>query len=191
MFGAALDQLDRPVGTETHWHIGGLIAVNRTAAVREMVGEWLFFLDDDVLVRPDTLTRLLAHDLPVVSAAVCNRRKVSQLAAHWPDGSQVPFGSGGLVEVGFLSTSALLIRREVFDQLGSVFRFDQSQLEADGVIEGEDYEWCRRAQAAGFPLHVDMATPVGHITSAIAEPSKAAAVNLLVGAEVFRVRGTV
>jgi hypothetical protein len=190
MFSAALDLLERPAGTVTRWHIGGLIAVNRTEAVREMVGGWAFFVDDDIMVRPDTLTRLLAHDVPVVSAAVCNRRMVSQLSAHWPDGSRVPFDAGGLVEVGFVSTSALLIRREAFDEVGRVFRFDQSRLEIDGTIEGEDYEWCRRAQAAGVPLRIDLEAPVGHITAAIAEPTGTPFVNLHVGSETFRVRGT-
>lgn len=181
LFNVGLEALEKH-GGRVQWHVGGHIPTNRTSAVREMEGEWLFFLDDDVLVREDTLTRLLANEVPVVSAAVVNRHAISFLAAQTAAGVNVrPALGRGLHRVGFVSTSALLVRREVFEQVNPVFRYDVGELDATGATQGEDVWFCRQLRAACVPIYLDHDAPVGHLAEAIVEPASSGRVGVFVG----------
>lgn len=183
LFNVGLEALEKPAGTVVRWHVGGHIPTNRASAVREMVGGWLFFVDDDVLVRPDTLTRLLDCEVPVVSAAVVNRHDIAHLTAQTLGGGNVRPGGRGLERVGFVSTSALLIRREALEGVNTLFRFDHSVLDETGVTQGEDVWFCRQLRDAGVPIYLDHDVPVGHLAEAIVEPGAGRA-RVFVGGEV-------
>jgi len=139
----------------------------------ESESEWLLMVDDDHVFAPDLLTRLLSHDKDIV-AALCLRRDepyspfcfseigedgrflALDLAAH---------ESGGLVRVATVGTGAILIRRAVLEHLSEPwFRVTSDS--------GEDMLFCQDAAAAGFEIHCDLDTCVGHLTTAVVWPAR-------------------
>ena len=68
-FWGHLCDLERPPGTRVIPGRGSSVAANRNLIARmalDVGAEWVFWLDDDLVFRPDTLLRLLRHDVPVV-----------------------------------------------------------------------------------------------------------------------------
>jgi hypothetical protein len=133
----------------------------------------VFFLDDDVLVPPDGLLRLLAdsvaHDIPIVSGLYIMRGEPHLpvvYRAH-PGGHhvQVTAFCPGLQEIDAAGAGALLIRMDVL-----------RALEAEGQRTGEwwfdylppfseDLSFCVRARRLGFRLALDWDVQCGHLTT--------------------------
>ncbi len=124
----------------------------------------LFFLDDDVIPPPDALTRLLAHNVPVVTGLY-----VERAPPHFPvayrrgQDHHVPLTSfcAGLQEVDACGAGCLLVRTDVlraikppwFDFVGGV---------------SEDLYFCQKAAAAGYRLLLDFDVQCGHLTTQVA-----------------------
>src|SRR2546429_120520 len=75
-FWDSLLQIATPNDTVVRVARGGSVAENRnglTALALEMGAEWIWYVDDDQIFAPDTLPRLLAHDLDVVSGLYVSR----------------------------------------------------------------------------------------------------------------------
>lgn len=136
------------------------VANNRAA--RSAGGEWLLFLNNDVTVRPDCITALLAFADRHPEAGVCGGRLI------YPDGMRLQhagmeqmlwgvvsnYGVGAAVSDGrfrvdaerFAVTGAMLcIRRELFEKVGGF---------------GEEYSWgyedvdlCLKARARSFRVY--------------------------------------
>lgn len=123
---------------------------------------YLFSVDSDILVPPDSLQRLVAHDRPVISLIVCNtpeRRLRSQrplragrLAYNImrldEDGQPVhlydQYPRGGLFEVA-ITGAACLIRRDVLEA-GTRYAYHPL---------GEDVFFCQEARRRGFSIWCD------------------------------------
>ena len=70
--------LQLPEETLFDWEISTYLALARNTLVQRALdskSEWIFFVDDDQALRPDTLMRLLAHDQPIVSGLYLNRNR--------------------------------------------------------------------------------------------------------------------
>ena len=70
VFYDSLLHMDKPEGTEVLQSRGVIIAENRSILSEEVVSkgaEWIFFADDDQVFEKDTLTKLLARDVDIVS----------------------------------------------------------------------------------------------------------------------------
>lgn len=98
--------------------------------------KWLFFLDSDVIVKPDVVDRLIAHNLPIVSGLYYRRHK-PVTAAAWlrappvqkcPScGSEVEkkgkynpiisYERGRLIEVDVIGFGCVLIHRKVLERV--------------------------------------------------------------------------
>jgi len=120
---------------------------------------YLCFLDTDVLCPPDTIPRLMAHRLPIVSGMYHQRFPTytgSELAylpcmfteGVGPDGQPVKqpitnFQPGQLVEATFVPSGCILIHRSVFEQFiqAGMKRIYQWTLHADNPVGGysEDF----------------------------------------------------
>jgi len=59
-------------------------------------------------------------------------------------------------EVDSVGLGCCLIKRKVFEKIGSKFEFNND-------VGGEDINFCKRAQDAGFLIHVDPDVQCGHI----------------------------
>ena len=127
----------------------------------------LFFIDDDTLLPPDALTRLLAHDVPIVSGFYTIRH-----APFWPIPSRkVPGGTyvhitkycKGLQEVDLVGAGCLLIKREVFEAMEEpYFWYYSDHFKGDTT---EDTYFCEKAQKLGFPVLLDFDVQCRHLTT--------------------------
>jgi hypothetical protein len=111
----------------------------------------VFFLDDDVLVPPDGLLRLLAHDVPIVSGFY-----VERAAPHFPVAYRhgadlhVPLTRfcSGLQRVDAVGAGCLLVKTEVFRAL-------EPEWFAFAPGYSEDSYFCAQARRAGFEVLLD------------------------------------
>lgn len=105
----------------------------------------LFFIDSDTIPPPDALDRLLAHDVPIVSAItpIYNLEDVEQRDNCYNAQSPISRYSG-LQTIDACGASCLLIKREVFASLTPpYFRFIMSDDNTE-VLQSEDLHFCSR-----------------------------------------------
>jgi GT2 family glycosyltransferase len=128
----------------------------------------LLMCDTDQVYPPDTLTKLLSHNVDICGVKVHSR---------WPPfapifyrGSigrykQIPddeMESGELVEIDATGTGCLLINMEVFNKVDPPwFKYSVK----DGRPVGEDIWFCSQAREKGIGIHVDTSIEVGHLAS--------------------------
>ena len=156
------------------WLVGSNITGNCNDLARRMQGDWLWMIGDDHAFKPDLLERLVLHDVDVV-APFCLQR-----SAPWPhvvyegedfdadeQGTHIlhtNLPEHGLVEVYAVGGAGLLVKRHVLEAIGEPY------FETFGK-QNEDLEFCRKIRAAGFKIHVDVDTPLGHIGNCIVWPA--------------------
>ena len=173
---AAFTRLQLPTGSRRAFVVTLTTpAAKRNACIQQVLADplqpaWIFFADSDILVAPDTVARLLETNLDVVGALYSGRVR-----------SEAPLTNGNLeygcecgrddgtaffpnevvgrvVACDWVSAGALLVRRRVLEALAPGPWF-----EADATGENEDMEFCAKARAAGFAVHVDGRVRVAHL----------------------------
>ena len=169
-----LTLLDVPDGTVISMHRSASIVQNMNQIVEAMLATdsaWMWIIGDDHTFKRDTVLRLLAHDLDIV-APLCSRRgpPFSLVAFDYQQGEdelgrplyhalqydELP--EHGLVPVTAAGTAGMLVKRHVLEAIGNPW-FENS----DGRTQNEDIEFCRKAVDAGYQIHVDVDTSIGHI----------------------------
>lgn len=133
----------------------------------------VLFIDSDMTFPPDVVTRLLAHNLPVVACnCVTKTLPASPTARLFEEGN--PAGrlvyqhewnesDGPLKEVWRVGTGIMMIDMSVFDHLKPpYFPIKYSDLNEDFV--GEDWGFCELLQEVEIPIYVDMdlSFEIGH-----------------------------
>lgn len=126
----------------------------------------ILYWDSDVVITPENVRRLVAHDLPIVAAAY--RYKDTELrnffvAGMWKDFkrvSQLPAVPNELQRVDWCGAGALLVKREVLEKMTAPWFY---HFVNDGEEVGEDFAFCRDAQKAGYGIIVDTDCEVEHI----------------------------
>jgi len=132
--------------------------------------EWLFFLDTDVIVPPDTITKLMSYNFPIVSGVYFTRAPPHEPCV-WkeikPNGKQaIPFTPGQMVEADFIGGGCLLIHMSVFDHIEKpYFEWTLSFEDPDNLNIGrsEDFEWCRKVRERGYKIMVDTSIQCKHM----------------------------
>lgn len=171
-FSECLGNLRKPAGVTVEVEQGMDVALNRRAIVRRALErdvEWVLFIDDDMLFKPDLLLRLLAHDLPVVGSLYFNRNPAFYAMAfnqyHVVDGKPMwapvtmkGAPASGLVEVLALGTGGLLVKTEVFRAIPP----DTWFIHGEGT---EDLPFCQRVIEAGYKIYLDLEVVMGHIST--------------------------
>lgn len=127
----------------------------REAAVR--AGDWMFSVDSDILVRPDTLSRLLRADRDVVAALVVNGRDAWNFLHYDPQEDRFkppesPPGRG-LFPVGVTGAVCLYSPRACFLGAFAVL--------PDGT--GEDEGMARSLAKHGIEMWLDGGAECDHI----------------------------
>jgi GT2 family glycosyltransferase len=130
----------------------------------------LFFWDNDTLLLPDAILKLLNRNLPIVSGLYLERsmlhrpviidlrledKKVTAFGFRYEDISQVP--ENQLVECGVTPGGIFLVERSVFEKITPPwFAFPRQ-------VVGEDVYFSLRATEAGYQHYVDTAVEGIHL----------------------------
>jgi NDP-sugar pyrophosphorylase family protein len=139
------------------------------------------FVDADVVINTDAVTRLLAlaSDKDVVAGSYPRRSKDAKffLDFYLDDDGQLEFDEHGLMRVKNVSTGFMLVRRHVFEHMIEKHPEWEYKGDGDGEIEhalfdfmlvdgqyiGEDYAFCSRAREDGFKIFLDPMISLPHI----------------------------
>ena len=134
--------------------IGYPRAINE--GVRRASGEYLCLLNNDAAFTGPWAKRLTAPlsagERVVISPVIDNIGQPCQRLGH-------PWAPGRLAEVGMLFFVCVVLRRELFNELGGLD-------ERFGLGNGEDVQFCEAVKAAGGRLLVEPAVFVTHQGSA-------------------------
>jgi len=147
---------------------------NRNQIVRYFLNtdfDYLVMLDHDI-VPNKRLLDLIEEDKEIISGLYCgwNRGSLCPFAfvttekGKYQDKGDKPFDIAdgkGIIEVDRIGAGALIIKREVLEKLKTPFAviYDEG-----GIAQvGEDFEFCRRAQEAGYKIWVDMDCLCNHL----------------------------
>ncbi len=166
---------------------GGILTLQRNAAVQRMEGDWLLFIDDDMVWQPDAVRRLVEvreeHDLDIVGA-LCYRRSppfqpTLYMREHPRSGSYnfLEKWKADVIEVDATGCAFLLIHKRAFEKIigmemppveermkigpPPIFRWD-------GIL-GEDLRFCQDAKEAGCKIFVDTRIEIGHVSEIVVD----------------------
>jgi GT2 family glycosyltransferase len=132
---------------------------NRNVIVEEFLKsgcEWLLQIDDDIAPIHNLLD-LIKHNKKIVSADVqtVKGREIIKLAMEQTkDGWKQKKLEAGLNEVDAVGTGVLLTHREVYEKLDKPYY--KYHYDKDGMlIQGLDFQLCKRAKEKGFKVYYD------------------------------------
>ncbi len=178
-----LDLLQKPQGAEiiqTRAH-GQSPARNRNLIIQQGIdcgADYIFFVDDDCLIPPDTLVKLLAHDVDCVTGLYSMRNYphrpiIFDVAnddgtCQWHD---LADGEKGLVEIVATGMGCLLTKIDVFKKIQTIEKYwvTLGELEADHWCD--DLAFFKRVRKVGVKIYCDLNTPVGHVAKATIWPN--------------------
>ncbi len=136
--------------------------------------QYVFFLDSDVIAPPDTIFRLMRHNLPIVSGLYCRRSPPHAIPVMLKEGKWVTsFPKDSLIEVDLVGAGCLLINTQVLRSMPQhrpgKHWFDWqvdikgTGLAPDGECTSEDFVFNIHARANGFPSYVDTSVICKHV----------------------------
>ena len=173
-----LTQVERPDNVVVLHATGLYIQKNRDQLARqalELEAEWIWYVDDDHIFPPDTLEKLLAHNVDIVSAVAVKRASPFLPIAYDDEDAdgeaqnhRFATDDVGLKPVLATGAGCLLVRTPVHTAMGAPYwRFGMTK---SGELDGEDIEFCKRARAKGFTIWYDFDAPIGHKMTVVAYP---------------------
>jgi hypothetical protein len=143
--------------------------------------EETFWIDVDVVFKPDDVDRLRAHGLPL-ACAIYAKKAVRALACHvLPGTREIVFGKGGgLLEILYGATGFLAVRRQVYEDMELRLglprcnvRFGSAvvpyfvpliKAEPDGHwYLSEGFSFCERARQCGHKVWADTTICLRHV----------------------------
>lgn len=148
-------------GVDLNLLVGTYVHDAREQLAREAIAAMVshvLWVDSDMRFPRDALIRLLAHNVAMVGINYTTRVSPPLFLAK-RNGSRVKTlrSSRGIEEVEGLGFGMVLMRSDVLTQTLAqgqpLFRHDW--VPERGQFVGEDYSFCTRARAAGFPIYID------------------------------------
>jgi glycosyltransferase involved in cell wall biosynthesis len=167
-------------------HRGNVLTLQRNTLVARMRGDWIIFIDDDMVWSGDALKRLIQsyHDLceagqkPDVLGALCFRRAAPfqpTLYVKTPDGpyNYLEDWEGRYIEVDATGMAFCLITKECFERIAGTpmppfedrLKFDRHPdfFRWQGAL-GEDLRFCEDVRKAGGRIIIDTDIQIDHIS---------------------------
>jgi FkbM family methyltransferase len=141
--------------------------------IRNLIAEWaqrydyLFAVDSDIIFKPDTLKRLLAHNKAIVSGLYIQRKPGQHILELYKNGRNIPYNEIrglGLIEVDSCGFGCVLVHSNVFKDMGYPHFVYRSALNHDNTIS-EDTYFCLKANGFGYKVFADTAVLCEHIGS--------------------------
>jgi len=169
--------MERPQGTGACFARSAVISENRNHITQEALrlgADWVLYLDDDHVLRHDTLTKLLEADKDVISAHYTRR-----CPPFWPVAMETELPNGtfiykglnpdekGVIPVAAVGAGALLVKRPVLEALKPPY-WPLGQISP--ASWGDDLHFCSRVRKAGFEIHVDLDNTLAHIMTGCVWP---------------------
>ena len=156
-------------GNETAimFECGSLIYDARNKLAKQaikMQADYTMWLDSDMIFKPDTMVRLLAHDAPIVSGAYFRRSPPYHLVAfdkcdaetrEWTD---LPLPTE-TVKCGGVGFGCVLVRTDVLFEVAAKYKTWFEPMNGFG----EDLSFCYRARECGFDILLDPTITCGHV----------------------------
>ena len=174
-FQTSLHNLGAPVGTKLLIERSCDITQNFNNGVKDMTGEWAWFLGDDHSFDKNLLMRFLRHEVDVVvPIAPCKVPPFMPCMMHGPeDGSGVwredmllynwdELSGEGLMALpkgDFIGQAGMLVKKHVLDRIGYPW-FKCGQLDP-GRLQ-EDMTFCHEIQSLGYTVWVDQEVVFDH-----------------------------
>lgn len=161
---------------------GNILPLQRNGAVQRMAGDWLLFIDDDMVWEPDALGRLVAsrEELDAdIMGALCFRRSApyqpTMFMREGPTSGAYNYledWTTDVVEVDATGMAFVIIHKRVFEMIADSpmppyeVRTSMNPPEFfrwTGMF-GEDLQFCQDAKAAGARIFVDTRVEIGHVS---------------------------
>ena len=176
--------LQKPNGTQFMKSAGLGPAVSFNAIGRAFLDhkelEWLFLTNDDNLVPPDTITRLLDHKVDVVSGLYFGRLmpfepilfdKIEKVNGKpWYHRHLMKTGEEGLIRAEAVGDGCLMIRRHVMEKISDPW-WEYGVTLTDAC--DHDVMFSRKVKSAGFKLYCDLDLIVDHVANFAVRPFRA------------------
>ena len=148
-------------------HYGAGVSCNRNSGVAialQHKAKWIFFVDDDMVLPPDTILRLLARNVNVVSGLYVKRQQpFVPIAYNIEDGDFIPIADppdDTLVQVDAVGGGCLLVDTTVFSQLPKPY----FAVPPHGTyVMSEDIYFCQQLTSRGIKVHLDTGATCGHV----------------------------
>lgn len=154
----------------------GLVSVNREYIAGEALKigcDYIFFIDDDMVFRPDLFERLYRHNVDIVAALAFTRNPnhlpvMYQLHEGFDTIEKKPYcriewiknyPRKKLVEVDAVGFGSVLIKTHVFKKMTPPFFMCSS------TSTGEDIFFCMQAKKSGVRIFCDTSTVLGHLSN--------------------------
>jgi glycosyltransferase involved in cell wall biosynthesis len=165
-----------PEGYKAHFQYFFGYAVDQ---VRNLIADWtvkgydyLFAVDHDMIFAPDTLQKLIAADKPVVSGIYRQRLEPQTIEIYDHNLRHLPYDNlygKGLIEVGGCGFGCVLVKKEVFANVGYP-QFVYHQALDHAHTFSEDLDFCKKAREKGYAIWCDTSIVCGHVGQRIFTP---------------------
>ena len=145
--------------------------------------EETFWIDADIVFKPDDVDKLRGHGLPL-ACAIYPKKAARALACHvMPGTKEIVFGKGGgLLEILYAATGFVLVRRQVYQDIERTLELPRCNARFGGALVpyfmplvkpepdghwylGEDYAFCERARQCGYRVWADTTIRLRHVGS--------------------------
>ena len=164
-FFEMLTKLELPAGSKVRFYPGFFAHDNRNAGTRDALAdgaEWVCYVDDDQLLAPDAVLRLLAKDVDVVTCNLLAKAKpFSPYMFEDIDGGLYPVALSEppdrLIEVDACGLGGVVVRRAVLESVGDPWFAVTDALKTDDLV------FCARAKAKGHRIFCAPDVPSGHV----------------------------
>lgn len=121
--------------------------------------DYLFFIDDDMILPEDTLEELLDADKDIIGGVYLTKYEVQDPVLELLPGTEP---SDDIFQVAAIGTGAMLIRRDVFKKLPQPW-FKYEWYDNGSIKRSHDWIFCEDARKAGFEVWADPRHKIGHI----------------------------
>lgn len=172
-----------PKGKMVDYNIvqGGILTLQRNEAVQRMRGDWLLFIDDDMVFDANAIGSLIQtreeHDLDMLGA-LCFRRSPPHQPTLFmrenPTSGAYNFlerWDSDVIEVDATGMAFVVIHKRVFEKIaGTTMPSHEARAQIglpnffrwEGTY-GEDLRFCQMAREAGARIWVDTRIEIGHV----------------------------
>lgn len=141
--------------------------------IRNLIASWavrydyLFAVDSDIVLKPDTLAKLLARDKDIVSGLYIQRKPGQHILELYRNGTNIPYQDIkglGLIEVDGCGFGCVLVNSDVFRKMEYPHFVYRSAIDHAHTVS-EDTYFCLKAKSLGFRVFADTSILCEHIGS--------------------------